>query len=355
MAIIFPGGVDDLNIITDSPDIVPLSKADVADGQATRAHDQHHRDLGEAVVKLESMSISYNHDHSGDTAATNKPGYRNGNKLSQANTHENADTDINASSIHHSLGNGQFQAAPGKITNDAIVAANTEISNIKAIMNYSNFRVFDTRDSMISWNRTATDEQTSAAKPVMCYCKDTDTLYLSLVKNVTPIVISAGNPIGTIIMSAASAIPTHYLLCDGSSYSTTTYPLLFSAIGYSYGGEGSSFNVPNLKRRVPVGRDTLESSFAVRGRTYGEENHSHNEGNLAAAIGAVSSNQNMIGYQAGSVNARGPKVVDKYTLKSTAQNQDSRPFNHHTRVYGTTSESSSYQPSLVVDFYIRAL
>lgn len=355
MAINFPGSVDDLNIVTDNPDVVPLSMADVAGGPATRAHAQHHKDLGEAVVRLENMSLHYAHDHSGDNSTTNKPGLHNGNKLKQANTHELPDTDSGSSSLHHTLGNGQYQAAPGKSTSDALASMQTSIAAIEAIMGYSNFRVFDTRDQMIDWNRNASDSQTSLSKPVLCYCKDTDALYLSLAKNITPAVISAGNPIGTIIMSASSSIGTHYLICDGSSYSKTTYPILFNAIGYSFGGSGDYFNVPDMKRKSPVGRDVSESDFAVRGREVGSQTHSHNEGDLAAAIGAVSSDANMLGYQSGSVHARGPKITTKYTLKTTAQNQDARSFNHHTRVYGSTAEASSYQPGVVVDFYIRAV
>lgn len=50
---------------------------------------------------------------------------------------------------------------------------------------------------------------------------------------------------GDLIASAAST-RAGCLLCDGSSYSTTAYPALFAAIGYTYGGSGTSFNVPTL-------------------------------------------------------------------------------------------------------------
>jgi microcystin-dependent protein len=41
-------------------------------------------------------------------------------------------------------------------------------------------------------------------------------------------------------------IPTGWLLCDGSSVATATYPDLFTALGYAYGGAGANFNLPNL-------------------------------------------------------------------------------------------------------------
>ena len=38
-----------------------------------------------------------------------------------------------------------------------------------------------------------------------------------------------------------------WLLCNGASYSTTTYANLFAIIGYTYGGSGANFNVPNYQ------------------------------------------------------------------------------------------------------------
>lgn len=45
--------------------------------------------------------------------------------------------------------------------------------------------------------------------------------------------VSAGasSPIGSIIIWATNSIPTGYLLCDGSAFNTTTYSLLFIALG----------------------------------------------------------------------------------------------------------------------------
>jgi microcystin-dependent protein len=53
-------------------------------------------------------------------------------------------------------------------------------------------------------------------------------------------------PVGTIIIWTSDAIPSGYLLCNGSSYSTTTYANLFALISYTYGGGGNNFNVPNF-------------------------------------------------------------------------------------------------------------
>ncbi len=60
-------------------------------------------------------------------------------------------------------------------------------------------------------------------------------------------------PIGLIHPFANTAIPDGYLACDGTSLATVDYPELFSAIGYTFGGSGASFNVPSLINRVVVG------------------------------------------------------------------------------------------------------
>jgi len=43
-----------------------------------------------------------------------------------------------------------------------------------------------------------------------------------------------------------ASIPAGWLLCDGSSVATATYPDLFTALGYAYGGAGANFNLPNM-------------------------------------------------------------------------------------------------------------
>jgi microcystin-dependent protein len=80
---------------------------------------------------------------------------------------------------------------------------------------------------------------------------------------------------GVVLMFAGSAAPAGYLLCDGAAVSRTAYPALFDAIGTTHGvGDGSTtFNVPNLKGRVPVGRDAGQTEFDALGETGGEKTH----------------------------------------------------------------------------------
>ncbi len=63
-------------------------------------------------------------------------------------------------------------------------------------------------------------------------------------------------PAGTINLYGGSSAPSDWLLCNGSSVSKNTYPALFSAIGYTYGGSGNNFNLPDLRGRTAVGLGT---------------------------------------------------------------------------------------------------
>ena len=87
--------------------------------------------------------------------------------------------------------------------------------------------------------------------------------------------LAATMPTGALTPFAASTVPTGWLLCDGTGVSRTTYADLFSVIGTTYGaGNGSTtFNLPNLKGRVPVGLDSADTQFDALGETGGAKTH----------------------------------------------------------------------------------
>ena len=102
-------------------------------------------------------------------------------------------------------------------------------------------------------------------------------------------VIEDPNPIGSILQWTLTNAPSKWLACDGSLVNRATtgvegesgyvkgYPELFAIIGDTYGaGDGSTtFQLPNLQGRVPVGLGTtqdsnnLQASFDVIGSTGG--------------------------------------------------------------------------------------
>ena len=57
-------------------------------------------------------------------------------------------------------------------------------------------------------------------------------------------------------MTGGSSADSGFLLCDGTAYSRTTYSALFTKVSTTYGvGDGSStFNVPDLQAKFPLGK-----------------------------------------------------------------------------------------------------
>jgi microcystin-dependent protein len=96
-------------------------------------------------------------------------------------------------------------------------------------------------------------------------------------------------PAGAITAFGGSAAPNGWLLCDGTAVSRTTYAALFSAVGSTYGaGDGSStFNLPDLRGRVPVGMNA--ATFGTLGGIGGEESHTLIPTEMASHTHAMSS------------------------------------------------------------------
>lgn len=76
-------------------------------------------------------------------------------------------------------------------------------------------------------------------------------------------------PAGMVVAFASTTAPGGWLLCNGASVATATYPTLFSAIGYGYGGSGANFTLPDFRGRSL----TMASSSAALGQTGGENSH----------------------------------------------------------------------------------
>lgn len=75
-----------------------------------------------------------------------------------------------------------------------------------------------------------------------------------------------GVPVGSVFPYAGSSAPSNFLLCDGSAISRTTYSVLFSIIGTTFGsGDGSTtFNIPNTQGLFLRGA----GSQTISGKTY---------------------------------------------------------------------------------------
>ena len=72
-------------------------------------------------------------------------------------------------------------------------------------------------------------------------------------------------PVGSIIMWGGGTAPAGWLLCDDSAVGRTAFAGLFAAIGTTFGtGDGSTtFNVPDFKDRLPLGKGTNNSTLGA--------------------------------------------------------------------------------------------
>lgn len=80
--------------------------------------------------------------------------------------------------------------------------------------------------------------------------------------------------VGQIMMFAGNFAPVDWHICDGSLLNIADYNALFALIGTAYGGNGTTtFGIPNLRGRLPVGQGQgtglSNRILAVKG---GEEN-----------------------------------------------------------------------------------
>lgn len=96
-------------------------------------------------------------------------------------------------------------------------------------------------------------------------------------------------PVGTIMPFVGSSAPTGWLMCDGSEYSSATYPKLSALCGTKFStspqdpaASAGNFRVPNLKGRVIAGFDSSQTEFDTLGEKGGAKNVTLTVSNLPA-------------------------------------------------------------------------
>ena len=107
-------------------------------------------------------------------------------------------------------------------------------------------------------------------------------------------------PTGAVLPYAADGAnaPAGFLYARGQTVSRTTYAALYAVLGTTYGaGDGSTtFGLPNLQTRIPVGLDKAgspDAAFDTLGETGGSKDglaaHTHGVGTYAASTSGTAS------------------------------------------------------------------
>ena len=171
---------------------------------------------------------------------------------------------------------------------------------------------------------------------------------------------------GAITMYGATSAPTGYLLCDGAAVSRSTYSVLFGIVSTTVGtGDGSStFNVPNLQSRFPIGYDGGASYGlgTTGGATSVTPNITGTVGNTALTEAQLPSHAHdapVTGFSSGTwsggtgssvsaVNTGSTAVATGATLRTLATGSGST----HTHSFSGTSNSVGIIPSYISLNYI---
>lgn len=146
--------------------------------------------------------------------------------------------------------------------------------------------------------------------------------------------------IGAIIAYVGSSAPSKWAICNGDVVSRTTYSELFAIVGTTFGiGDGSTtFNLPDLRGRIPVGVNGL--TFSSLGTLVGEETHTLTEAELPVVAGH---SHGYLSNGAGSYMMDGAGSFDP--LQSTLNTDVAGGF-------GSGNAHNNIQPSLGVNYII---
>jgi microcystin-dependent protein len=150
-------------------------------------------------------------------------------------------------------------------------------------------------------------------------------------------------PVGTILMTGATSAPTGFLICNGSFLSTSVWPDLFAKIGYTFGGSGASFKLPDFRGRSPIGVGIGAAGYASvwgLGEMDGAEKHQLTIAQLPAHYHTVSEGNRLPG-GSGQTLASG----DDYT-NSTA-------YVSASGYTGSDEAHNNMHPVLGINFIIK--
>ena len=154
-----------------------------------------------------------------------------------------------------------------------------------------------------------------------------------------------GTPSGTLSMFAGTTAPTGYFICNGDAISRTTYATLFGVVGTTYGAGDSSttFNLPDLRGRAPIGVGTGTGLTArALGATTGTETHTLTAAQIPGHTHAVTIMGSDLSY--GTAALQGSAGGTQQNINS-AEGGGSNP--------ASGGSHPNMQPSFAINFIIK--
>lgn len=106
--------------------------------------------------------------------------------------------------------------------------------------------------------------------------------------------LAVGAAVGSVSFFAGTTVPTGWLKCNGAALSRLLYTSLFAQIGYTFGGSGDTFNLPDLRGEFIRGYD--DGRGIDSGRTFGSfqaddlKSHTHTYTRYASLLVQTGSN-----------------------------------------------------------------
>ena len=158
---------------------------------------------------------------------------------------------------------------------------------------------------------------------------------------------------GIVVPWGSAAIPSGFLLCDGTSYATASYTALFAVIAYTYGGSGANFNVPDLRDRTVAGVSNTKSlAQAIGANTVTPTgNITGNTGATTLTTQQIASHSHSGGASAMSFGREcGNQIAGVMNTGSTGGGQS---HDHTLSANFSGSANSVLQPTFVMNYIIK--